>query len=203
MLTRWEAEELGEQLRQTLSGCVERWELVGDARREQNNVEELGVVVIRATGPEGEDLLAERLTELGRQDPPEVVPVEWRPDGRRMFHRQKQVRSGFYQQALFVRWCGRWERVNIWVADRDNWGLIVLLRTGGRRFVWSVTQGLREKGLVVHGGRVRRLLRWWQGMPIASRDIPERDLGPAEACHDEQAVCALAGRKWWPAHQRM
>lgn len=172
---------------------AERWELAGSLRRNRELVGDVEHVVIPRMGevtkpgtntlfnlPERGNVLWARLDEL----------VAEREIGR-WYNGRSETWGERYRRVGFRGFCHEF-----FTADADNWGSVMLIRTGPAEFSKGWVTALQTRGLKHVGGRVIRS-GWvrcincdWQGH---AEDL-------ADSCGDSHCpACSAAGASAWPA----
>lgn len=173
------------------AGTYTRWELAGSCRRKRPEVGDVEHVIEPAWGEvsTGTGLFAETKR---------VNLFLHAMDG---LYRQNAFTKHVYPNGTH-RWGERYRGVSwrgfaheFFMADAENWGLILLIRTGPAEYSRTVVEALNRRGHPSVEGYVRR------------RPIPDAPPAPASewekiACPDERHVLGLAGLPYIPPEER-
>jgi DNA polymerase/3'-5' exonuclease PolX len=172
-----------------------RWEFAGSVRRKAGQVSDVEHVVIAATGdipspdlfstPRRGNLLWHRLDELiALKDLGEPIP-----GGSKLtkhLYPNLQTRWGERYRGVDYH---RWNHVflhEVFIADANNLGPILAIRTGPALFSKMLVTKLRDRGLVQEGGYVKR-----------------GEGGEIVPCATEEEYFRLCGVEWVePEHRR-
>jgi DNA polymerase/3'-5' exonuclease PolX len=159
--------------------AYERWSFAGSLRRECPEVGDVEHVVMANTGPAETGALFTEHVNL-------------------LWHRLDQlVREGTVLKHLYpnntVRWGEKYRGVNfrghlheIFLADQDNWGPTLAIRTGPAGFSRRLVIGLQKHGLRNKDGKV------WRCQPCGWCDAPGADRGACRHCDGTGLLCLEA-----------
>ena len=167
------AQEMAEYLQDSLSDhCEEGYCMIGGSiRREKTEVKDIELICIPRTFSNG---LFSEYQERDR-DP---LFVEW--------FKAKDMKVGSPETHKWMQFIFQDEiKVDVFTADKDNWGYIQVLRTGSERY----NQYVILPGLVRNGYKCRDGYIWANGdikVPVP----------------DEQTLFSMAGREYVEPYDR-
>jgi DNA polymerase/3'-5' exonuclease PolX len=144
-----QARPIAEEVRQALAPCCTRLEVAGSIRRQRPTIGDIEIVAIPKQVPAGlfgdESTVHPAFCQAVNQWP----AVKGQPTGK---HTQRILPGGV--------------KLDLFMADADNWGLILVIRTGS----WAFSRDMlgahcKKRGYKSIEGRLTRL-RDGQVMPI-------------------------------------
>lgn len=165
-----EIEPIARELQSLLRPACHRIEIAGSIRRHRPEVGDIELVAI----PRIETVEVPVFESLFSSVKVETVNLLWRAlEG--LGDKIERLKWGDkYRAFLWPTDETRNVQVDLFTADRDNWGLIFLIRTGSAEYSRHIVTELRRHGLVADGGRVYR--RGQNGNPIGTPiPTPEED----------------------------
>jgi DNA polymerase/3'-5' exonuclease PolX len=168
-----------EQFRKLFADTYDNWVFAGSVRRAAHEVGDVEHVVLAKSVEAPAGLFTEDVNAVWRRADQLVT--------------EKRLRRALYGKEQTERWGERLRGCNflgwqheIYCADVNNFGLILLIRTGPAAFSKQVVEALRARGTPSDKGYVH------QGT----------DDGPIIPCPDEETVFRLAGMPFVAANKR-
>lgn len=138
-----QAKEIAERYVETLSPCCERIEIAGSIRRERPDVKDIEIVAIPK--------IINTKTDLFHQEPTRHQGFVHVVDSLEKI--KGDAATGKYTQRKLPEGIN----LDLFMATKDNWGAILLIRTGDANFSkYFVSQALRKNGYKQEGGYVKR-----------------------------------------------
>lgn len=138
-------------------GLVERGAIAGSVRRNRPDPKDLEIVVIPVYFQNQATLLGGALTS-GKTVLEKYIRA--RPDIFKIFKAGPK-----YMKLLYTTKSGDDIPLDLFIANRKNWGLIYMIRTGSDQFSKSMMVRLHQNGLRSEGGHVQSL-RTLQIIPV-------------------------------------
>lgn len=191
-----------ECFRAMFDGRYERWEIAGSVRRHAGEASDVEHVVIPKIGEivNGDGLFAIR----------ELKNLLWH-------HLDSLVRGYTVSRHVYSNGTNRWGEKyrgvafrgfchEIFVADADNWGATLAIRTGPADFSKRLVTGLLKNGLRNKDGRVYRCIPcdWCNGHPGECGKCDNTRLLPTEVISvpTEEEYFKLCGVEWSEPRKR-